>query len=340
VKSPKTVRCGVSNIKPELLNSGLNMRILRLLALFSLLLAIVFFVSYPGFRSLPVGIWVDETPTGPMRQVRVRRAGAQVFVQTWAACGAGHCNWGEEVAKLHNGVEAVTFDAGYKTTQLQFVAQLDGRLRVTYESNFGRQPHAVQFLSRWNLRNDDASDAAASVILHQVAERHRTLPPAYFEQVINNTTYVKTYYLPPNKMREEITSKDLSTVHISDGEFHWQRDTATNKYSRYPDKMNPWSTFTDLSEIAAGTSRIIGHELLYGVPCTVILFNTIYGDRLQYWIEDERHLVRQVKTPNGNMTCPVIRLNDAMKPDLFKYDPKVTNAGRIHFGAHFKLQSR
>jgi hypothetical protein len=40
------------------------------------------------------------------------------------------------------------------------------------------------------------------------------------------------------------------------------------------------------------------------------------------------------------MTCPVIRLNDAMKPDLFKYDPKVTNAGRIHFGAHFKLQSR
>jgi hypothetical protein len=192
---------------------------------------------------------------------------------------------------------------------------------------------------RWNPKNDDTSDAAARVILHQVAERHRTLPPAYFEQVINNTSYFKIYYLPPNKMREEITSKDLSTVHISDGEFHWQIDTATNKYSRYPDEKNPWSIFTDLNEIA-GTSRIIGHELLYGVPCTVILFNTIYRDRLEYWIEDERHLVRQVKWPKGNMTYPVIRLNDTMKPELFKYDPKVTNAGRIHVGAHFKLQSR
>ena len=316
------------------------MRILRLLTLFCLLLVIVFFFSYPGFRSLPVGLWVNENPTDPdILQVRVRRAGAQVFVNTWAACTPEPCNWGEEVAKLQNGVEAVTFDAGYKTTQLQLVAQLDGRLRVTLNSNYGRRPHSVQFFSRWNPKSDDARDAAARVILHQVAERHRTLPPAYFEQVINNTSYYKIYYLPPNKMRMEVTSNDVSTVHISDGEFHWQIDTAANKYSKYPDQENPWNRFSDLSEMA-GKARIIGQDVLYGVPCTMILFDTISMGRQEYWIEDERHLVRQVTWPKGNITYPVIRLNDTMKPKLFKYDPKVLNAGRVHFGAHFKLQSR
>jgi hypothetical protein len=246
------------------------MRFLRLLALFCLLLLITVFASYSGFRSFPDGVWANETPNADIAvpQVRVRRVGAQVFVTAWGSCTPLPCDWGEEVAKLVKGSAVATWDSGYKTTQLQLVPQLNGELRVTIDSNYGRRPHAVQFLSRWIPNQENAASAAARVILRQVAERYRSLPSAYFESLINGT-HMKIYLLPPNKGRLEIED---SNVHIEDGQSVWQINVKTNQYSRYPQRTSfpfHFPEYRGLEQIL-GESRIVGRQLFEGVMCTLI----------------------------------------------------------------------
>jgi hypothetical protein len=73
--------------------------------------------------------------------------------------------------------------------------------------------------------------------------------------------------------------------------------------------------------------------------CTLIQIESKRTGLQTYWIEDERHLVRQVLYPRGNIAYPVVRLNEKMDPALFTYDPKAADARRIHFGANFRLRT-
>jgi peroxiredoxin len=68
-----------------------------------------------------------------------------------------------------------------------------------------------------------------------------------------------------------------------------------------------------------------------GVACTVIELKLERGVTKTYWIEDERHLIRKETVDGGEewhseAVYPVVRLGDALKADLFTYDPEATHA--------------
>src|ERR1039458_5238799 len=143
----------------------------------------------------------------------------------------------------------VVWEQGFETTRMQLIPQPDGRLRVAsssvYHDHSGRtdEGHA-EFFKRQVAQPDDAPAAAARDVLRQVAERYRTLP-TYAESIYTDirktgpsetrqVTRLKTYYLPPDKMRTEIDDGREPFIRVADGKSLWTIFPAANEYMVSP----------------------------------------------------------------------------------------------------------
>src|SRR5271157_781502 len=284
---------------------------------------------------LLVGWWGNENLNTPgLTQVNVRRDGARILAHAWGRCALIDCDWGEEAVELRKGIGLVVWEHGFSTTQMQLMPQPDGKLRVAYRSeyhdNSGRVDKGqTESFTRQAPQEDDASAAAARAVLRQVSEQYRTLP-TYSESIsTGRVTRTRTYYLPPDKMREEIDDLLEPFVRVADGKLLWTIYTAANEYRVFPQGKNQ-GTPTSLDPIR-GTPHITGHEVCDGVACTVIQVKMERGAIQTYWIEDERHVVRKStmdarEASHSEVVYPVVRLGGAVKAELFTYDPEATHA--------------
>jgi tetratricopeptide (TPR) repeat protein/thiol-disulfide isomerase/thioredoxin/outer membrane lipoprotein-sorting protein len=291
-----------------------------------------------------VGPWVNQDQKPDLTQVNVRRDGARILAHVWGRCTPSDCDWGEEVVELRNGIGMVVWDQGFVTREMQLIPQPNGRLKVEdhseYHDNSGRTDRGhAEFFTKQVAQKDDASVATARAVLRQVAERYRTLP-AYFESIWTNiwktgqsetrqVTRLKTYYLPPDRMRTERDDGREPFVTLADGKSEWTIYTAANEYRIFPQGKNLMNTASP--DPIRGTPDITGHEVFDGVACTVIQLKLERGVTQTYWIEDERRVVRKWtvdagEEPHIEVVYPVVRLGDAVKAELFTYDPEATHA--------------
>jgi hypothetical protein len=86
------------------------------------------------------GTWVNENQQDPsITQIVVSRDGGRMMVHAWGSCHPVDCDWGEAEAEQWNGTSVANCNFGFKTTQIQIVPQLDGRILV---------------VSHWKYRDD------------------------------------------------------------------------------------------------------------------------------------------------------------------------------------------
>jgi tetratricopeptide (TPR) repeat protein/peroxiredoxin len=290
---------------------------------------------------LLVGSWINQDQEPDLTQVNVRRDGARILAHAWGACSSSDCDWGEEVVELRNGIGKVIWDQGFVTRKVQLIPQPNGRLKVDTSSEY--RDHSgtghTEFFSRQVAQKDDVSAAAARAVLRQVAELYRKLP-TYSESIrteirktrqseTRHVTRQKDYYLPPDRRRTEIDDAREPFVNLWDGKSMWAIYPAANEYRVYPQGKNE-RIFMSPDPIR-GTPRITGHELFDGVACTVIQLKLERGVTETYWIEDERRLIRKRTVDVGEeshseLVYPVVRLGDAVKAELFTYDPEAAHA--------------
>ena len=197
------------------------------------------------------GSWINEnSQTGGVTQVTLRRDGGRMLAHVWGACHPIDCDWGETDAELWNGISMAIWKHGFSTTRMQFIPQPDGRMLVVYRSEYhdqsGRKDlgHAEFFALKAAVK-ETPDTANARALLRIVAEAYRKLPPAYFEVV--NTTHRKTgkseirtltqnkwYFSPPDKMRIESSGERENVIRIGDGQTQWVIYSDANEFSQTP----------------------------------------------------------------------------------------------------------
>jgi peroxiredoxin len=297
------------------------------------------------------GSWINEnSQTGGVTQVTVRRDGVRTLAHVWGSCHPIDCDWGETETELWNGIPMAIWKHGFSTTRMQFIPQPDGRMLVAYRSEYhdesGRKdPGHAEFFARKETLAETPETIAARMLLRTVAETYRNLPAAYFEMV--ETVHRKTgkseirtitrniwYFSPPDKMRSESTGERGAEVWIRDGRTTWAVYPDANEFSQTPQGKGAASgTIAGIYGVldqGRGVPRIAGRERVAEADCTVVEIAMERDTRQKFWIDDATHLVRQDSLDSGSLqhelVYSVARLGEKFDPQLFVYDPAATHA--------------
>jgi outer membrane lipoprotein-sorting protein len=297
-----------------------------------------------------IGAWVNQDQKVGLTYVTIRQDGTRLLVHVLGRCTPLDCDWGEEVVGLQNEVGVVVWEQGFSTVKMQLDLQQDNRLKVesatVYHDRSGRKDsRRVEYFVRRVPRTPDPSVDPAGALLRQVAERYHTLPAGYFESITTVTqqtaqgeeTYamrMKTYYLPPDKMRSEIVGS-ISSVHLLDGTSDWRIYADKNEYQVLPQRSNGIANSVlglyARVDPTRGTSQITGHEQIDGIACTVLQQKQDRDVTETYWIEDATYFIRKWTDDRGatyhaETVHPVARIGEPVKAELFTYDPNKTGA--------------
>jgi len=226
--------------------------------------------------------------------------------------------------------------------------------KTEYKDGSGRidREHAEFFIQE-NANAADADSIAASALLHEVAERYRSLHEARFEAevqaeykdgetVSRKTKVVKTEISQPGRAKTDLSDSGESMVAIQDGKTIWTFYPKTNDYTVATARNgtfedSPVQAYSSLDQIQA-SMRIIGHDQVADAYCVKLVLEHGPKHVRALWIDPQSKFVRkdEIKdvsaTSRGELsqssitTYSVARVVEKLNPAIFSFDPVKTHA--------------